>query len=688
MIVLLVFLVTYNIKQTQALTLGTGSFSEDFNGAFIGQNCTGIPSGGWNIWDGDNGGDACLQQESATARSGGSIKILPSEGPYGQNQPNGGMWTNIKDVTFGTTYKLEGYSKRANGNKSMDFVGFELCNASKCAPKVWMALSGGGNFTHFTKEYKADAVPFDQFLHLHVFIGASTISAAGGTKDTYFDDLSFSPVSGGGGVTPSPSPSSGQPSLTASPTTVIAFTGSCGDTNPSVCGTTSITFNTGDGSYGEVYVSDNGGTETLFITGTGSGTGTAPWILAGHTYVFKLYAGTTHTTVLGTPLTVTTSGGSTTSPSPSAATASTVSTSFYKVANNPTDLDSDTTTPWKTYTSDANGNMDIPYSFTDETPGQKFVWVQFKFSDETKSQKISKAINFVGADPNFSVSCTLDSGSGVIDFDMIGNNFGATKGTSKLTINNTDAQIDDWKNDKIKGHFTPSTTTKNYTVAINRSDGASTSQSCTLGLAQISVGTKLFCRSANTTDVSNVAIGLVEDRVGAKVAKETVVVGKDGVIKGLTSKLEEGKKYKMSIKAPKSLRKIVDFTAVSGTTGVANVNLAIGDISPPDGGDGIINNADRAELLRQWRLIPGSAAARSGDLNGDGLVNSFDWSCMVAGFSKPEEAELTSPVAVVASPSPSASPFPVVCAADVKQCPDGSFVLRDSANKCQFRACP
>lgn len=30
----------------------------------------------------------------------------------------------------------------------------------------------------------------------------------------------------------------------------------------------------------------------------------------------------------------------------------------------------------------------------------------------------------------------------------------------------------------------------------------------------------------------------------------------------------------------------------------------------------------------------------------------------------------------------------VVCAADVKQCPDGSYVSRDSGNNCEFVACP
>jgi hypothetical protein len=49
------------------------------------------------------------------------------------------------------------------------------------------------------------------------------------------------------------------------------------------------------------------------------------------------------------------------------------------------------------------------------------------------------------------------------------------------------------------------------------------------------------------------------------------------------------------------------------------------------------------------------------------------------------------------TPSPSPSPSPtgptippedVACTADVKECPDGSFVARDPQNGCQFPACP
>lgn len=39
-------------------------------------------------------------------------------------------------------------------------------------------------------------------------------------------------------------------------------------------------------------------------------------------------------------------------------------------------------------------------------------------------------------------------------------------------------------------------------------------------------------------------------------------------------------------------------------------------------------------------------------------------------------------------PPPEMSAEPIVCPADVQQCPDGSFVARDPDNGCVFRPCP
>jgi hypothetical protein len=62
-------------------------------------------------------------------------------------------------------------------------------------------------------------------------------------------------------------------------------------------GTTTITWNTRDGTTGQIYVSEDGGPERLFTAGP-TGSVPAPWIQAGKTFEFRLYAGTEHAKIL------------------------------------------------------------------------------------------------------------------------------------------------------------------------------------------------------------------------------------------------------------------------------------------------------------------------------------------------------------------------------------------------------
>ena len=84
------------------------------------------------------------------------------------------------------------------------------------------------------------------------------------------------------------SPAASAATITASPNPVTTGEGP---------GTTTITWNTGDGSTGQVYVSEDGGPETLFAEAS-TGSAPAPWIAAGKTFEFSLYAGTEHAKVL------------------------------------------------------------------------------------------------------------------------------------------------------------------------------------------------------------------------------------------------------------------------------------------------------------------------------------------------------------------------------------------------------
>jgi hypothetical protein len=81
----------------------------------------------------------------------------------------------------------------------------------------------------------------------------------------------------------------GGPRVTANPNPVPA--------GAEKFGTTTITWDTGDGSIGEVYVSVNGAAEKLFAGNRSKGSQEARWIgTADHE--FKLYAGKEHKTLL------------------------------------------------------------------------------------------------------------------------------------------------------------------------------------------------------------------------------------------------------------------------------------------------------------------------------------------------------------------------------------------------------
>src|SRR6266516_2846599 len=77
------------------------------------------------------------------------------------------------------------------------------------------------------------------------------------------------------------------------------FFAACESKHPeSAAGTTTISWTTGDGSEGDVYVSESGQAERLFASKTPQGSGDAPWVQAGVSYEFRLYD-TAHAKLLG-----------------------------------------------------------------------------------------------------------------------------------------------------------------------------------------------------------------------------------------------------------------------------------------------------------------------------------------------------------------------------------------------------
>ena len=76
--------------------------------------------------------------------------------------------------------------------------------------------------------------------------------------------------------------------ITAQPAQVAIPSGSLGTT--SVCASSNVLNS-------QVWVSMDGGPETLFASHSTSGCSSAPWIQIGHSYDFRLYAGSAHSTL-------------------------------------------------------------------------------------------------------------------------------------------------------------------------------------------------------------------------------------------------------------------------------------------------------------------------------------------------------------------------------------------------------
>jgi len=77
--------------------------------------------------------------------------------------------------------------------------------------------------------------------------------------------------------------------IVASPANIVVESGQLGTTN--------VSWSVSGASHGEVWVSHNGAPETPFAAGA-NGSVAAPWIQQGHTYLFKLYEGSSHTNLL------------------------------------------------------------------------------------------------------------------------------------------------------------------------------------------------------------------------------------------------------------------------------------------------------------------------------------------------------------------------------------------------------
>ncbi len=335
-----------------------------------------------------------------------------------------------------------------------------------------------------------------------------------------------------------------------------------------------------------------------------------------------------------------------------------VTTVAFRTAENPADLDK---ANWQDYTADG---MIVPFEFKDASPGVKSVFIQYKDSNEKvgcggNKTYCSLQITLLGAEPKIT-NCSLGSEGSNAVLTLTGINFGPDKGIVVSQDGQTTLQIKNWKDTNTKDSnlnkiyevtavWPNAPAGQTLSVTLTNTLGQAAPGACN-SLSQLALGAKVFCRQPFSHKTDNVELILVEaDKGGKKVTQQKISIDKDGVIMGLSKKLEEGKKYTLSIKAPKSIRRSVTFIAGDGTTNIPNFALPVGDIFPVEGGDSRINVNDRAELNRQW-LISGDTQNRSGDFNQDFRVNSIDYACMRVSMPDSIRGEDTEPVAGVDTP--------------------------------------
>jgi hypothetical protein len=346
-------------------------------------------------------------------------------------------------------------------------------------------------------------------------------------------------------------------------------------------------------------------------------------------------------------------GGPSPSPTAGASSGTFPGTSFYKVAETEAGLASASLLPYTT------PGLIYDFAFSSGTPGVRQIWAEFIGANGSVRRE-HIPVEIIDPAPQItSLDCSLDISKQNLKITLNGARLGA--GSGKVTVDAKDAQILSWSDKQVTANIKPEGNLddgKLFKVVMKRSDGTALPEvSCQVGTTLISLGARLFCREPGKFDLSGVKITLVDEN-GNKVDEE-VTVDSAGIIKNLKTKLQVGKLYAISVKAPYSLRKNAQFTAASGTNVISPDDgkpfiLPVGDIAPVILQDGKINTLDRSEIVRQWSIL--GTTTKSGDFNRDTKVNSIDWACMRYDFNAedeaiPSRAQLSSP-----SPVPSFAP--------------------------------
>ncbi len=290
------------------------------------------------------------------------------------------------------------------------------------------------------------------------------------------------------------------------------------------------------------------------------------------------------------------------------------------------------------------------FQLTNTQPGVKQIWVQFQHPDgSTRVDHVT--FDLVDKVPQITgLACNLDISKQSLRITVDGNFFGTTIGKVTSVSPTGTPDIQGWTNKQIiaslKNPNIPINEGQRFQIKVERPDGfESPTAVCAVDKSLVSLGARIFCREPGKFDATDVDLTIVsspDDKGKVSKVEEKVTISKDGEINNLKTQLQVGKNYAVSIKAPSSLRRTAVFTAMEGTTEILRPDgapfiLPIGDIAPKINVDGQINTLDRAELIRQWKILGQADAKLTGDFNRDTRVNSIDWACMQYDFGSSDE---------------------------------------------------
>ncbi|MBI2018620.1 hypothetical protein HYS96_02830 [Candidatus Daviesbacteria bacterium] len=331
-----------------------------------------------------------------------------------------------------------------------------------------------------------------------------------------------------------------------------------------------------------------------------------------------------------------------------------VSTKCYVISENRSEVDSVLSCDDPLAKPYTNNPTIRNYTFRDQTPGKKFIFVKFFDVNNRPSNMITKTVTY---SPNPAISNVLCAygGSGLTTvYNITGNGFGLRNVNNRLKVGDQNATILSWGSAEITAQV-DQRVEGDTALQVALEDGRKADGSCAVGITTATLSVKNQCLSGQF-DTDNVDVKLFSNGPEPFV-RQTIKTDKEGKAQGFIPKLEKNKNYTMIVKAPGTLAKGVVFRTTSGTSVIGPIVLPCGNIAPLPVPDNVINSFDVSALFSQWSLV--KDVSKPADLNRDGRVNSVDYAFMKLNFNQQDDV-FTLPVVASPTPSPSPSPSPSV----------------------------